>query len=538
MLACSPAFAEYDALMEDGYAKLRRGEAERLDGEADREARHFGSAVSHFDQALAYDKAALSAFQAAESAFQAERRQGTPKNAVFFQGVALNEMGQATVDYNLASVNPKLGAPKEFCAAIHCIERSMSLKKPPTDNPALYFQLGWALIGANKFVQGLQRLKKFLATEPIDPSLKARAEQLRLFANEQLYEVRASATPPACGKPILPKNPPPDPKEQPPSVQNESPFMAWVVTGIGYDWNVTKLGRTLPVPPTLHGKGAFFNESNLSLEKDWFFYHKSCSDPLIDKLAMSYAVIHDAYDEHSSLNNLGQTALITYCRAVRQNWCLGFQTGDTWLRDDTQNLSNTLAFGPNVTFAESDRLATQLSYVVVWSTYFTPSTALTTLDGFTYRISLLQSWALVQRNGETWSPLLALTAQFGHEWTSTEGVIGDRQRDDPLLKLDWSVFKALDYCSFVRSITLSSSYEFRHDQYNNAFPSLTAADRFKRRDDTQLVGIALSVKMIYDEIMRNRLEALVEFKYATDDSNVPADAFDDPRILASVKLNF
>jgi len=38
--------------------------------------------------------------------------------------------------------------------------------------------------------------------------------------------------------------------------------------------------------------------------------------------------------------------------------------------------------------------------------------------------------------------------------------------------------------------------------------------------------------------MRNRLEALVEFKYATDDSNVPADAFDDPRILASVKLNF
>jgi hypothetical protein len=209
------------------------------------------------------------------------------------------------------------------------------------------------------------------------------------------------------------------------------------------------------------------------------------------------------------------------------------------LRDDTQNISNTLSFGPNVTFAESDRLATQLSNLVIWSTYFTPSTALTTLDGFTYRISLLQSWALVQRNGEKWSPVLTLTAQFGHEWTSTEGVVGDRQRDTPLLKLDWSVFKALDYCSFVRSITLSSSYEFRHDQYNNAtFPSLTAADRFKRRDDTQLVGIALSVKMIYDEVMRNRLEALVEFKYGTDDSNVAADAFDDPRILASVKLNF
>ena len=529
---------EYDELMQDGYDLLQQGEAERLQGDGYIESEHFREAVVHLDKALALDKAALSAFQAAESAFQGKPGEA-PKNAVFFQGVALNEMGQATVDYNLAIVNPKLGAPKEFCAAIHSIERSIKLGMTPEGNPALYFELGWALIGANDFENGVRQLDRFLGDKPIDPSLKARAEQLRSFAKDQIKEARASATPPVCGKPILPKNPPTDPKEQAPSVQNESPFMAWVVTGIGYDWNVTKLGRTLPVPPTLHGKGAFFNESNLSLEQDWFFYHKSCSNILIDKLAMSYAVIHDAYDEHSSLNNLGQTALITYCRAVRRNWCLGFQTGDTWLRDDTQNLSNTLAFGPNVTFAESDRLATQLSYVVVWSTYFTPSTALTTLDGFTYRISLLQSWALVQRNGETWSPLLTLTAQFGHEWTSTEGVVGDRQRDNPLIKLDWSVFKALDYCSFVRSITLSSSYEFRHDQYNNAtFPSLTAADRFKRRDDTQLVGIALSVKMIYDEIMRNRLEALVEFKYATDDSNVPADAFDDPRILASVKLNF
>ena len=135
MLACSPSFAaaktQYDALMEDGYAQLQRGEGERLDGEADSEAGQIGSAVSHFDQALACDKAALRAFQAAESAFQAERREGTPKNAVFFQGVALNEMGQATVDYNGASVNPKLGAPKEFCAATHSIERSI---KPRNDS--------------------------------------------------------------------------------------------------------------------------------------------------------------------------------------------------------------------------------------------------------------------------------------------------------------------------------------------------------------------------------------------------------------------
>ena len=190
MLACSLAFAAgetYETLMDDGYAQLKQGEAERLDGEADREARHFRSASAHFDQALGHDKAALLAFQAAESAFQGKLREA-PRNAVFFQGVALNEMGQATVDDNLVIVNPKLGAPKEFCAAIHCIERSISPKMTPTENRALYFELGWALIGANKFAGGLGQLKQFLATAPIDPSLKARAEQLIRFANEQLHE--------------------------------------------------------------------------------------------------------------------------------------------------------------------------------------------------------------------------------------------------------------------------------------------------------------------------------------------------------------
>lgn len=553
MLACFLAFAagntRYDALMDDGYAQLKQGEAERLDGEADTEVRHFGSALAHFDQALAHDKAALRAFQAAESAFQAERREGSPKNAVFFQGVALNEMGQTTLDYKKATVNPKLGAPKEFCAAIHSIERSIKLGMTPQDNSALYFELGWALIDANNFPKGLRQLKCFLRSKSIEPSLKARAEELRRFAEGEITKLSAKSpiwgnpieaknASPMCGEPRVPKNKLPD-EGQSPAVQNESQFQASLVTGIGYDWNVSQLGRTLPVPSTLNGKGAFFNETNLSLEGDWLFYHNSGKDVLIDKIALTYAVIYDAYDGHSSFDSLGQTAFFNYCRAIDLRWCLGFQAADTWLRDDVQNISNTLAFAPSVTFAESDRLATQLSYRVIWSAYFTPSTPVTTLDGFTHRISLVQSWTVVQRGAEVWSPSVTLSAVLGHEWTLTEGVVGDRQRDDPLLTVEWSVFKALDCCSLVRSITLSGSYQFRHDQYSNAsFPSITADNRFARRDDTQLLGVALSVKMIYDETMKNRLEALLEYKYTTDYSNVPADAYDEPRLLASVKLNF
>jgi hypothetical protein len=554
MFVCSPSVAagktRYDTLMDDGYAQLKQGEAERLDGEAEREARRCEEALVHFDQALDFDKAALSAFQAAEVAFQAEGRKGTSKNAVFFQGVALNEMGQTIVDYKQATVNPKLGAPKEFCAAVHSIERSINLGMTPKDNSALHFELGWALIGANSLKDGVRHLKQFLGNKSIEPSLKDRAEQLKTFAERQIKDASAMSpiwgNPivaknafPMCGQPIVPRNKPPKCEEQTPAAQNESQFQASIVTGIGYDWNVSQLGRTLPLPSTLHGKGAFFNESNISLEADWFFYRKSGTNLLIDKMALGYAVIHDAYDGHSSFNNLGQTAFFNYCRAIALNWCLGFRIGDTWLRDDIQNISNTFAFGPSVTFAESDRLTTQLSYSVAWSAYFTPSTPATSLDGFTHRISLMQSWIVVQRAEEVWSPSVTLSAVLGHEWTSTEGVIGDRQRDDPLLNVEWAVFSALDYCSLVRSITLSGSYQFRRDQYSNAsFPSLTANNRFARRDDTHLFGMAISVKMIYDETMKNRLEALLEYKYAADYSNVPADAYDEPRLLASVKLNF
>jgi hypothetical protein len=555
MLACSPSFAaaktRYDALMEDGYAQLKQGEAQRLDGDADIEAGQFGPAVSHFDQGLAYDKAALRAFQAAESAFEAESREGTPKNAVFFQGVALNEMGQTTLDYKKATVNPKLGAPKEFCVAIHSIERSIKLGMTPEDNPALYFELGWALVDANNFADAIPQLDRYLHNEPIEPSFKARAEELRSLAEHKIEDAKDSArspifgnpieaknASPMCGQPTVPKNKLPG-EDHSPSVQNESQFQASLVTGIGYDWNVSQLGRTLSVPSTLNGKGAFFNETNLSLEGDWFFYHNSGANVLIDKMALTYAVIYDAYDGHSSFDSLGQVAFFNYCRAIALNWSLGFGIRDTWLRDDTQNISNTFAFGPSVIFAESDRLATQLGYGASYSAYFTPSTPATTLDGFTHRISVVQSWIVVQRAEEVWSSSVTLSAVLGHEWTLTEGVIGDRQRDDPLVKVEWAMFSALDYCSLLRSITLSGSYQFRRDQYSNAsFPTLTADNRFARRDETQLLDIALSVKMIYDETMKNRLEALLEYKYTTDHSNVPADAYDEPRLLASVKLNF
>jgi hypothetical protein len=134
---------------------------------------------------------------------------------------------------------------------------------------------------------------------------------------------------------------------------------------------------------------------------------------------------------------------------------------------------------------------------------------------------------------------LAVTGQYGQEWTTTDGIVGDRQRENPLVKVEWIIFGARDYCSFVRSVTLTSSYEYRHDEYYNAtFPDLSAANRYKRRDDTHLGEFALSIKMWYDEKVKNRLEAILDYKWTTDNSNVPAKSFDDPRFAALLKFNF
>jgi len=107
------------------------------------------------------------------------------------------------------------------------------------------------------------------------------------------------------------------------------------------------------------------------------------------------------------------------------------------------------------------------------------------------------------------------------------------------VKTEWTIFQAGDLCSLVRSVTLAGSYEYRHDQYENAtFPTLTSANRFKRSDDTHLVAVALSVKLWYDEVLKNRLEAILLYQSTTNDSNVAANAYDQPRFISSLKVNF
>jgi tetratricopeptide (TPR) repeat protein len=526
---------KYESLMRTGGDLLQKGEQERAAAEFARHTGDFAEALPHYESAIALDEEALGSFKSAENYAPQDRQ----KHAVFFEGVAFVEKAQANVFYNRASKNLKRGAPHAFCAGLHEIRRSMTLGMTAEANSSLYFELGLTLIGVGEYEQGIQALDQFLALHQGNSSQKIEAETLKTTAQAQIVAAKQTTPSPICGKALTPmKAPTKEDKPAPSAKQTESQTVCSITIGVGYDGNVTKLGRDLPLPQGLAGKGAAFNEVILSLGSDWFLYHKKGDDDLIDKLAVSYAIIHDAYDEHSDSNNLGQTGLINYCHVINPKLCVGFQIGDTWLRDDTKDLSNTLAPQTSLSYQESDQLAAKVSYTLAWNKYFTPSTSLTTLDGFTNRIALEQSFIAIQAY-RTWSPGLTFTGQYGHEWTTTDGIVGDRQRDSPLFKAEWVIFKAPDCCSFVRSVTFASSYEYRHDEYCNAtFPNLTAVNRYRRQDDTHLADFAVSMKMWYDERTKNRLELVLDYKSTTDNSNVPAKAFDQPRFVASLKSNF
>src|SRR5439155_6828418 len=100
---------------------LKEGGVKRGEGESARQAGHFDEALRHYEQAIELDEKALELFKSAEN----YALQDNKKHAVFFEGVALIEKGQAIVSYNMASKDLKRGAPRAFCTALHEIERSI-----------------------------------------------------------------------------------------------------------------------------------------------------------------------------------------------------------------------------------------------------------------------------------------------------------------------------------------------------------------------------------------------------------------------------
>jgi hypothetical protein len=517
--------------MDKGYAELEAASAQTTLLNAAAEAHDVPKARELFQAILATYRRALDDFETAA------RVDASNPNPPFFRGVTFNRIGELIERYNEKLPASERGGPKSFCAAINEINRSKKLGMTSEKNPAFLVELAAAFLATGDSVKAKETAVEFLSAGVSDAVLRDRALALKSKAEERILLSGKPEPIHICGKAPKPIVVTGKPSGANPDMQSQ--FLKSITTGVGYDGNVSHLARRTRLPATTPHKDAFFNESALNLESDWFFHRHTGADDLVDKLAATYAVVHDVYGDFSSANSLIQTAGMSYCRAITSDACAGLVLRDTWIRDDSKTIANLFVLQPSFLYAESTDLTTQFSYSLTRSDFsISPKSPLAVQDGFTHQIAIQQTWSHALGQGSWWSQV-AVTAKYAHQWTGTDGIVADKERDNVLIKTDWLVFKATDACAFVRSVSLGASYEYRDDIYDNAtFPTLTAAQRFRRHDNSNLVDVALTVKLWYDEELRNRLEAVLEYQSTINDSNVSTKAYDQPRAIASLKINF
>ena len=519
----------YDDLIKNGDAEMRS---------ADESARAIATREEMQKVINQYQKAA-NTFR------QAEEMKPMEPLAWFWRGMIYNRIGQVIKKFNKDKCKDERGAPAAFCTALDEINHAQSLGMKPAKQPTLLIQLAFALFNTGQLLEAKSTIDLFLSLGIGTEELQAQARNLQNDIGKQIKAVQEEKQKIyICGtapKPFVT----PAPGVSCPTGTIQSQYLKSITTGFGYNGNVIPLGNGLPLPPGFPHKDAFFEESTLNLEADWFFYHPGGSQGLVDKLAATYIGVHDAYIDLSAGNTLLQTAGLSYCHCFSEKTCGGFEVKDAWLRSDTKNISNILALQPSVSYAESSELTTKLSYSAIRYDYsMTPKQSLANQDGFGHQLAIEQTWAHSISDG-VWSPDVTITAKYLHQWFVTEGIVGDKQRDDPFIKVDWCIFKADGVCAMLRSVNLAAVYEYRHDGYENVtFPTLKNGTKFKREDDTHLVDVALTFKLFYDEKLlsdeqvTSRLEAVLEYQSNINDSNIATNEYDQPRFIASLKVNF
>ena len=502
-------------------------------------------------------QAVINQFQEAANTFrEAEEKYPTKPLAWFWRGVVYNRIGQVIQKFNTDKCKDERGAPAAFCTALDEINHAKSLGMNSREQPTFLIELAFALFKTGQLLEAKRTIDQFFLLRIVSKELLDEAKELQKEIEDKITGVKkekakihicgtapkafvTSATPLASDGKDSSKTGEAVTQPNCPTGTIQSQYLKWITTGFGYNGNVIPLGNGLPLPPGFPHKDAFFEESTLNLEADWFFYHSGGSEGLVDKLSATYIGVHDAYIDLSAGNTLLQTGGLSYCHCFSEKTCGGFQVTDGWLRSDTKNISNTLSLQPNVSYAETPELTTKLSYYAIRYDYsITPKQPLANQDGFGHQLGILQTWAHSISDG-VWSPDVAITGSYLHQWFVTEGIVGDKQRDDAFVKVDWCIFKADGVCAMLRSVNLGVLYEYRRDDYENVtFPALKDGTKFKRQDDTHLVDVQIRFKILYDEVLNNRLEAVLDYQSIINDSNVARKEYDQPRFIASLKVNF
>ena len=438
---------------------------------------------------------------------------------------------------------------KNYCEAIDKLE---SLRASGFNDPETKFALGKGLVssagvGSPQLQAGIDLLDEYITeaerrgVNPEDPNFRT-AKELRDDIAKPKAEKLRKKTDLKDREPNSVKCPTPFP------AKTELPFVASISTAGGYNDNVLKLGDGAPLPPGFAQKDSVYNESSLTLGRDFAFRHAGsppeCSTGwLSDKLSLQYILVEDAFEELPRSDRILQTVFGSYQRSFTPDIGGLVKVNDDWLYRSQRVFSNIVTTQGALVFNETGRGKTLLSYYLIRTDGFTAQRPPNNPDGFANRVELAQSWVAI-RDSSDFSAVLTLSGQYAHEWDEPSGIAVRFQRDEFLGKIEWKIFHARDQCAFVRALTARASETWQSDRYRDIASAPTGA-LSPRSDETNLVVFGVSIPMWYDRYMANvgipdanRLEAVFEYRYTTRDSNFGVHAFDQNIFLATMKINF
>jgi hypothetical protein len=468
----------------------------------------------------------------------------------------------ALTEYRLAqALQPQLVEPiygealallqlKEYCDAIQKLE----FVRLGFNDPEIKFYLGSGLVssvglGSPHLQAGINLLQEYIhestgrGVPEKDPNLRTAKDLLNAAnsksdgARKQIDLKDREPNSVACPTPF--------------PARTELPFVASISAAVGYNDNVLKLADGVALPSGINQRDSPYNEFSLTVGRDFPLRHP-CSAPacstgwLSDKLSLQYILVEDAFDELPNKDRILQTAFVSYQRSFTTEVGGLLKLNDDWLYKSQRVSGNLCTSQVALVLNETGRGKTLLSYYLIRTDGFTAQKGLgnNNPDGFSNRVELAQTWVAI-RDPSDFSTVLTLSSQYAHEWDQPTGIAPRFQRNELLGKAEWRIFHARDQCAFVRALTARVSDTWQSDDYDD-ITSAPKSGLSPRSDQTNLLVLGVNVPMWYDRYMANagvadgnRIEAVIEYRHTTRDSNYYlSNGYDQNIFLATMKVNF
>jgi len=451
--------------------------------------------------------AALKKFDAAAQA------DGMDAEAPFFQAVALNRMGRNFQAWSRLQQAKTLGVK----------------------HPEYAFELGWSLIGLQRWIEAVPQLERFERTNPgrgQTSELLGRAKlALEMYDEASAHFAEALRRDPALGptvhfyqallaqrtgKPeavrgeiqaILQESPnSPTARamsqqlatlaviENPPAMGSaaKKPFQLSVSLGGGRNSNVIFLGSGIPLPLDITRQSASFVRATLNTSYTWKLENN-------DTLTAGYGFQGESYKSLGQANLRDHYVYGDYSHTFNSKWFGALRVSDQYTFIGGNSYRNQVVLRPAVALRHSPRAVTEFSYSHARSNYMFPNAPIQDRDGTTNAVSV--SHYFNPRGSR-----FRFRAGGFYSRNSADGADFDSRSP--------GLFAGLSH-PLGKQAKLDLAYSHTFDRYRN--PNSLSAPAFsaRRRDN----GDALNVQVTHN--FNQTLSGYLQFSHSRNSSNLP-----------------